>query len=150
MGEEHELIESIGRLSTLDGDLLSTDVRRNGNIIHTDHVTGKVWEFPDPAGKDMAAWVRRAWGIQHLESKGYEFQEADTLLDRASSIYGFTEDVPANEFHPAVTRRFEIELVRDAPLLHRHSIYDDGVLVKEMIIQQYRLPPASEFPARVP
>ncbi len=46
--------------------------------------------------------------------------------------------------------RYEVEVVRDAPLLHRQAIYEANqeqeTLVRELVLAEYRVLPEKAFP----
>ena len=143
VGSDDMFIGFRSEVRDLNGDRVSSTTSRNGTMIHTDFGSNETMTLSDPIGSHgMVAWVKKAWeGIDDLESSGFTYTGEGTLYGRVSAIFTKTTKLLVSESEGEATWRYEIEVVRDAPLLHRQSIYDaqDGgeVLLDERSLLEY-------------
>ena len=143
VGSDDMFIGFRSEVRDLNGDRVSSTTSRNGTMIHTDFGSNETMTLSDPIGSHgMVAWVKKAWeGIDDLESGGFTYTGEGTLYGRVSAIFTKTTKLLVSESEGEATWRYEVEVVRDAPLLHRQSIYDaqDGgeVLLDERSLLEY-------------
>ena len=122
LGSDGELVRAITQSKDSSGSIVATGESSGGVLTHTDHVTGEVMTLPDDTG----------------------------LNGRTSAVYESTGGTEADSYGPAATYRHMLEMVVDAPLIHRQSIYvvdgDNETLVNSLFLPGYDVKNGSEAP----
>ncbi len=131
------------------GKLIATATSGGGATVYHDLLADGVMEFPDMTGGNLAGSLGELWRFsRHLEDGGYEAPSSGVLHGETSSIYSRTTAREVGGVSQSF--RTEIEMVADAPLLHRQSEYAirDGVetLLTREDITSYAVLPSGSYP----
>ena len=143
-GDDGQIEDLVATKRSLEGDLLGYSQLTNGRAIYTDVATGTTLdEFTENWGT-LESSVSASWdGLLSLQRPEFEFKGRGTLNQRASLIY---------ELQTSKGKLLRIEVVEDAPLLHKTSLYEgaspeQSSLLEQRALIEYRLlPVGSAFP----
>ena len=147
LGPGASVVAEVSKTYDANGTLVATGVMSNGVTFYNDLVHSRSYEMPAIAIEGFHDWPHDVWTLpDRLVQEGFSDMGQGTLNGKTSLIYETTGTVTFDEAVGPQSTRTEIELVRDAPLLHRETHYTDGVKDKETILIEYRvedvMPPA--------
>ena len=140
--EDAKVVKSVSKTYDTNGNLVGTSISDNGQTIFTDLIRNESLTTSFSPYR-VHEWISQIWAYpQSLPNEeGYTTKGRGSLAGRDSLIY----EKAIRESGYAVRR--EIEVVIDAPLLHRSTSYDsEGVRVGESVWIEYDVLPASSMP----
>lgn len=148
-GENGSIDPYVSTVRTLDGVLLQHGRVQDGVSVITDVATGRTFTMNTGNGQTLSSWLDEVWDRpQLIQDSDAEFIGQGSLNQRQSQVYekSFTfEGGPDAGMQMAMIKR--IELIEDAPLLLKQSLYDvdsQGTksLVEESNLVEYKLLPS--------
>ena len=150
VGEDGVLASAMTKVYNPNGGLIAISTSGGSATIYHDLIANEEMEFPDITGGDLAGSLGELWGFsRHLESGGYASSDTGILHGEDSTIYSRTTTRDVGGVDKMF--RSEIEMVTDAPLLHRESLYavSDGVetLLTRSDVTSYSVLPSGSYPA---
>ena len=146
-GDDGQISDAVATLRTTEGVLLGYNKLVDGALVYTDIQTGDEFVLNHDFSGALSSIVDSFWALpQSLQNRGVAVKEQGTLSERASLIY---------EKQQSNGRLRRTELVENAPMLYKESIYDGASAVQsalrwENAIVEYRLLPAGTDLPTVP
>ncbi len=157
-GEDGSLETVVATMRSLEGELLGYTLVSDGALVYTDVGTGITIDM-----KSLDHWgsleslVDATWsGLLTLQGPDVEFKGRGSLHQRESLIYERARTSQGGpDEGPQQSLVSRIELVEEAPLLNKYSLYeidDQGArtLVAENTVVEYRLLPEGSAIPTVP
>ena len=147
-GENGSIETGVGTMRSLDGELLGYSSLERSVLVFTDVATGMTFDINVGHWDSLESWLNEVWNRpQTIQDPGVEFKGQGRLNQRESLIYEWSytsQGGPDDGAQRSMLRR--IELVEDAPLLYRESLYeidDQGVrtLIEDTTVVEYGLLP---------
>ena len=146
-GDDGQISDAVATLRTQAGVLLGYSKLINGALVYTDIQTGEEFVLNHDFSGTLSSIVDSFWALpQSLQNRGVAVKEQGTLSERASLIY---------EKQQSNGRLRRTELVENAQMLYKESIYDGASAVQsalrwENALVEYKLLPAGTALPTVP
>ena len=139
--EQGQRVAMAATVRDLEGNLLGyTELHDDGTVTYTDLVAEMVLPLPPEFLSDIEGSLSPFWdAMLSLQGPEWEFKGRGTLNGRTSLIF--------EKYGTDAGKLWRTEVVENAPLLFSDSRYEDGVLVSQSTVAEYRfLPLGSALP----
>ena len=147
-GENGSLETGVATMRNLEGEMLGYTRLNEGTLKFTDVATGMTFDINVGHWDSLESSVSEVWDrLLTIQSSGVDFKGRGTLSQRESLIYEWRPTPQGSQdggTQPSILRR--IELVEDAPLFFKESVYeiDDQeirTILEETTVVEFRLLP---------